>query len=94
MSENKNINKKPKISSYWIYAAILAIFLFVNIFSGGMGSTGSQTTPSQFFVYLENGDIERVQIVNNREAKVFLTADAEKKDEHRNASRPQLLPMA
>ncbi|MBT8271044.1 MAG: ATP-dependent metallopeptidase FtsH/Yme1/Tma family protein, partial [Bacteroidia bacterium] len=94
MSNNKNVNKKPKISSYWIYALILAIFLFVNIFSGGMGSSGAQTTPSQFFEYLEEGDIERVQIVNKREAKVYLTADAEKKDVHRNASRPQLLPMA
>ncbi|MBT8289103.1 MAG: ATP-dependent zinc metalloprotease FtsH [Flavobacteriaceae bacterium] len=94
MSNNKNINKKPKISSYWIYALILAIFLFVNIFSGGMGSTGAQTTPSQFFEYLEEGDIERVQIVNKREAKVFLTSDAEKKDIHKTASRPQLLPMS
>ena len=94
MSTNNPNTKKPKVSSYWIYALILAIFLFINLFSGGMGSTGSQTTPSDFFEYLEEGDVERIQIVNQREAKVFLTADAEKKEIHKNANRPQLLPMA
>ncbi|MBT8273368.1 MAG: ATP-dependent metallopeptidase FtsH/Yme1/Tma family protein, partial [Bacteroidia bacterium] len=94
MSNNKNINKKPKVSSYWIYGLILAIFLFINIFSGGMGSTGSQTTPSQFFDYLENGDIEKVEIVNQREAKVYLTPQAEQKEVHKSAKRPQLLPMS
>ena len=91
---NKNINKKPKYSSYWIYGLILAIFLFINLFSGGMGATGSQTTPSQFFEYLAEGDVERVMIVNKREAKVFLNPGAESKEVHKSARRPQLLPMA
>lgn len=94
MSNNKNINKKPKVSSYWIYGLILAIFLFINIFSGGMGSTGSQTTPSQFFDYLEDGDVEKVEIVNQREAKVYLTPAAQQKEVHKSAKRPQLLPMS
>ncbi len=94
MSTNKNVNKKPKLSSYWIYGLILAIFLFINLFSGGMGSTGTQTTPSQFFEFLEEGDVERVMIVNKREAKVFLVPGAESKDAHKDARRPQLLPMA
>ena len=50
---NKKLNKKPKLSSYWIYGLILVVFLFINIFSGGLGSSGAQSTPSQFFEYLE-----------------------------------------
>ncbi|MBT8278292.1 MAG: ATP-dependent zinc metalloprotease FtsH [Bacteroidia bacterium] len=94
MSNNKNINKKPKVSSYWIYALVLVIFLSINIFSGGLGSTGAQMTPQEFFEYLEDGDIEKIQIVNNREAKVYLTNDAEQKEVHKNAKSPQLLPMS
>jgi len=90
---NKNINKKPKISSYWIYGIILAIFLFINIFSGGFGgSTGAPTTPSQFFEFLEQGDVEKVEIVNKGEAKVYLTKEAATKEVHKKTVRPQLIP--
>jgi len=91
---NKNINKKPKISPYWIYGLILAGFLFINILSGGFGgSVGVPTTPSQFFQYLEQGDIDKVEIVNKREAKVYLTKEAETKEAHKKTARPQLIPM-
>lgn len=93
MSNNKNINKKPKVNSYWIYGLILALFLVFNIFSGGMDSSGSQTTPQQFFDYLEDGDVQKVQIVNKREAKVFLTKEALNKEKHKKAIKPQFLPV-
>ena len=92
---NKNINLKPKLSPYWIYGLILAVFLFINIFSGGFGgSVGAPTTPSQFFDFLEQGDVDKVEIVNKREAKVYLTSDASKKEIHKKTSKPQLLPIA
>ena len=82
MADNKkpNTNKKPKLNAYWIYAIVIAIFLFINVFSGGMGgSEGNPTSPAQFFSYLENGDVAKIEIVNKREAKVYLTRDAVKK---------------
>ncbi len=96
MSNDKKINnKKPKLSPYWIYGLIIVIFLAINVFSGGMGSsTGSPTTPSQFFKYLKDGDVEKVEIVNRREAKIYLTSEAATKDIHKKSVRPQLLPMA
>ena len=53
MSDNKkNLNKKPKLSPYWIYGFIIVIFLAINVFSGGMGSTtGAPTTQDKFFDY-------------------------------------------
>ena len=94
-NDKKPNNKKPKISPYWIYGSIIVIFLAINLFSGGMGSSaGSPTTPAQFFQYLENGDVENVQIVNRREAKIYLTAEAASQEVHRKTVRPSLIPMA
>jgi cell division protease FtsH len=96
MSNDKKINnKKPKLSPYWVYGLIIVIFLAINVFSGGMGSsTGSPTTPAQFFQYLRDGDVEKVEIVNRREAKIYITSEAVTKDIHKKSVKPQLLPMA
>jgi len=95
MSDKKKLNNKPKLSPYWIYGLIIAIFLAINIFSGGMGSTsGSATTQDKFFDYLRNGEVEKVLIINRREAQVFLTPEAASSSEHRNSVKPQLLPMS
>lgn len=95
MSDKKSLNKKPKLSPYWIYGLIIAIFLAINIFSGGMGSaTGTSTTQDKFFDYLRNGEVEKVLIINRREAQVFLTPEAAASSEHRNSVKPQLLPMS
>jgi cell division protease FtsH len=83
MSEKKNLNKKPKLSPYWIYGFIIVIFITINIFSGGMGSTsGIPTTQDKFFEYLRNGEVEKVLIINRREAKVYLTPEAAATSDH------------
>ncbi len=96
MSDNKKINnKKPKLNPYWIYGSIILVFFAINIFSGGMGSSsGSQTTPSQFFDYLKIGDVDKVEIVNRREAKVYLTTEALNKDVHKKSIKQQILPIS
>jgi len=96
MSNDKKVNnKKPKLSPYWVYGLIIVIFLAINMFTGGMGSsTGSITTPAQFFRYLQDGDIENVQIVNRHEAKIYLTTEAASKEVHKNSIKPQLLPIS
>ena len=96
MSNDKKLNtKKPKFSPYWIYGIIIVIFLGIQLLSGGMGSTtGSPTTQDKFFEYFENGDVEKVVIINRIQAKVYLTPDAITKAEHKNTVKPQLLPMS
>jgi len=96
MSNNKKENnKKPKFSPYWVYGLIIVIFLAINMFSGSMGSsTGSLTTPAEFFRYLADGDVENVQIVNRHEAKIYLTAEAASKEIHKKSIKPQLFPIS
>jgi cell division protease FtsH len=91
--ENKNLNKKPKLSPYWIYGLVIAAFFAVQIFSGGFGGQDAKsTTPSQFFDYLKNGDVAKVVIVNNREAKVYLTEEALTTATHKGTQPNSIMP--
>ncbi|TYA59689.1 ATP-dependent zinc metalloprotease FtsH [Formosa maritima] len=95
MADKKKINpKKPKFSPYWIYGIIIAVFLTMQLFSGSSFQDSSPTTPSQFMTYLKDGDVEKVEIVNRREAKVYLTAEAEQKEIHKKSKPTSLLPSA
>lgn len=95
MSNNKKTtNKKPKFSPYLVYGIIIVIFLAINVFSGLGSSSGNLTTPSEFFKYLKDGDVDKVQIVNRREAKIYLTDEALRKEIHKNSIRPQLIPIS
>ncbi|WP_179345471.1 ATP-dependent zinc metalloprotease FtsH [Winogradskyella ursingii] len=91
--ENKNLNKKPKMNPYWIYGIIIAVFISIQLFSGGFGdSTGTETTPNEFFTYLRQGDVKKVEIVNNREANVYLTDEAEEQTIHKKSKPNSILP--
>jgi ATP-dependent metalloprotease FtsH len=91
--ENKNLNKKPKLNPYWIYGVIITIFLGMQIFYGGFGGQSSATiTPSKFIEYLGDGDISKIEIVNRREAKVYLTKEAIEKEAHKSTKPNNLFP--
>ena len=87
-------SKKPKFSPYWIYGGIIAIFLALQVLGGSGFQETDPTTPSQFMNFLEDGDIEKVEIVNRREAKVYLTKEAENKEIHKKSKPSSLLPTA
>ena len=91
--ENKKLNKKPKFSPYWIYGLIIAAFLGIQLFSGGFGgSSTKQITPNEFFEFMKQGDVSKLNIVNNREARVYLTRDASEKEVHKNTKPSGILP--
>ena len=84
MTNKKNNKKAPKINQYWFYGGIIFLFILLQVFSGGVSSSDvNQTTPSKFFEYVSMGDIERIEIINKREVKVYLTEEASSKDIHK-----------
>ncbi|NMH87860.1 ATP-dependent zinc metalloprotease FtsH [Flavivirga algicola] len=95
-NDKKNTkDKKPKFSPYWIYGILIAVFLGFQLFSNGSYQDGNQTTPSDFFRFLEDGDVEKVDIVKNtRVARVYLTKDAEAKEVHKNSKPTTLIPSS
>ena len=90
--KNKKEPKKPKFSAYWIYAAIILIFLGINFFSGSGFNEPAKTNPAEFLTYLAEGDVKKVVIVNRNQARVFLTEEAKAEPEHEAAVQEELFP--
>jgi len=94
MKNKKNSPKQVNFNQYWIFGTIAIVFLLLNIFSssGNMGSIA--TTPSKFFEYAANGDVEKIDIINKREVLVYLSSDARIKDEHKSGSSNSIFSVA
>lgn len=83
--ENKNKksdSKRPKPTYYWVYAAIILVFFGIQIFGGGSWSQPEKTNQAKFEEFLRDGDIEKVDIINKKIAKVYLTSVAKEKEIH------------
>ena len=89
----KNLEpKKPKFSAYWIYGAIIIIFLGLNLFTGSGFNEPTKTNPTEFLNFLKEGDVEKLVIVNRSEGRVFLTEEAKSKDIHKKTGENELFP--
>ena len=92
MSKNKNLNKKPKFSSYWIYGLVLAIFLIINLLGSGGFQNIKEIKTSEFIEYLEDGDVKEIILVGNTKVgKVYLTDEALTKEVHKNSESSTIL---
>ncbi|TPV34141.1 ATP-dependent zinc metalloprotease FtsH [Paucihalobacter ruber] len=91
--EDKNSNNKPKLNPMWIYGSIIALFLALQLFSSGLSSQSAEkTTVAQFIEFLKEGDINKVEVVNKRIARVYLTSEAQNKEIHRKAIPRSVFP--
>jgi AFG3 family protein len=85
-------NKKPdfnKINSYWIYGIILVVFIGLQLYFGSSYRTETINT-AKFESMVKQGDVARVQIVNEKTAYVYLTEDALESGKYPNVNRSQL----
>ena len=85
--------KKPKFSPYWIYGAIFVIFLGLQLSGGSSWSQVKKTSQAEFENFLKQGDVQKVEIVNKKVAKVYLTQEAKSQDVHvKNKTKGFLAP--
>jgi cell division protease FtsH len=90
-NNNKPDLRKPRFNAYWIYAAIILVFLALQFLGGSSWTQPAQTTQAEFEEFLRNGDVDKIEIVNKKLAKVYLTPEAKLKDVHSNRRRTSLL---
>ena len=69
---------KPKFSFYWIYG-ILAVVLFGIQFLG-MGDEGKQTDWRDLRAFLQDGDVEKIILVNKETAEIFISPESLSKE--------------
>jgi cell division protease FtsH len=94
-NDKKDINsKKPKFSPYWIYGAVIVIFLGMQLLSGSGFESTNIITPSEFFKYASDDDVDRVEVINHHEARVYLTQNAQEKEIHKKSKPTSILPTA
>jgi len=63
-------NNKPKFRSYWIIGIILLVMIGIQF----LGSSGGlkEIDSNRFFQILENGDIEKIVIVNKEKVEIYI----------------------
>ena len=94
-NDKKKIKEnKPKFSPYWIYGIIIAILIAMSVFGNSGYQEDSLTNPTQFFQFVKDGDVEKVEIVNRRIAKVYLTREAAEKETHKKSKPSTFIPTA
>lgn len=80
-----NNKRTSKFSAFWFYAglALIVFFLLNPLSQGGLWMQPKEISQIQFEKYLQNGDVSKVIVINKHEAKIFLTKEALKKEEHK-----------
>lgn len=81
--ENKNQPKGgggKKFNFYWIYAAIILLFIGMQVFSSFNGNA-KKSNIQEFNEMAQAGDVEKVLIVNDKKIEVFIKKDALKNKE-------------
>ncbi|MDR1866363.1 MAG: ATP-dependent zinc metalloprotease FtsH [Bacteroidales bacterium] len=75
--------KKPKVSIYWLYIALFAIFIGMQFFH-----FGSQAVEMDYGDFLrkemiQSGDIEKIVVINLREADIYVKPERIKEGKYR-----------
>ena len=84
--KEKTPNKKPTLSSYWLYGLIAAFFISMSYFNISDGlSNDQQINISTFERFLNEDEVERVLVINKNLAQVTIKDDALQTSKHKKA---------
>jgi len=76
----KNKGGKPKFNYVWIYAILAVGFIAITFLSP---NGGKQINVDKLLTMVENGDVERITVVNRSKAEIYLTEEAKKDEEYK-----------
>ncbi len=77
-TENKPNPKTPKqikISPWWIYGGLIAIFVIYQMFNSGINNYNEplKISSAEFNTYLEKGEIQKVIVFDKLQAEIYLS---------------------
>ena len=89
LMENKNNNKPnntSRFNSYWIYG-LIALFLLALNFYSMTNSTSESITFNQFETMMRDGDVDRLVVVNQKVAQIYIKKDRLEDPRHKKANK-------
>jgi len=90
LPENSNKTpKKSKFNFYWIYAIAIILILGSQMFTMS-GSVKEVSMPKFLKELLPSGDVEKVVVVNEDAAEVYLKKDALEKEKYKNVGKTRM----
>ena len=88
---NKKKQNTPKINPYWLYGIVIVLLLSLSFFGDGNLQSEGKTNTSAFERYLNNGDVDRVLIQNEKTAIIYLKPSALEKSDHQVLKKENFL---
>ncbi|MBI5915021.1 MAG: ATP-dependent zinc metalloprotease FtsH [Bacteroidetes bacterium] len=87
-NNNQDNNQKngTKFNAYWIYG-VLALFFIGLQFLPISGNTSDPINFEKFAEMAKGGDIEKLEVINQKFAQIYLAEAALKKDKYKDASK-------
>ena len=86
MSETPKQNNF-KFNPWWIYGAVITIFLAMWISNQSRWSQPQKTTISKFYTLLKTGQIDKVEVSNDKQVEVYLKKEALKDKSHEKLAK-------
>ena len=80
-SDNSDKNK-PKFNFYWIYGVIALAIIGIQFLN--LGNKPQETNYQEFAIMLQSQDIEKVEIVNEKVARIYVKKDRLGNTKHQN----------
>ena len=89
MANKKKIKGKlPKFNFYWIYGIVAVILISINLFNPV--NTGIlKSNYSEFKSFIDNKQVRKVEVINKREARVYIFPDQLDQPPHKDKNIPE-----
>ena len=89
MANKKKIKGKlPKFNFYWIYGIVAVILISINLFNPV--NTGIlKSNYSEFKSFIDNKQVRKVEVINKREARVYIFPDQLDQPPHKDKNIPK-----
>ncbi len=75
---------QPKFNIYWIYGIILVIFIVLQFFPN---DTAKTTNLNEVLEMIEKNEVEKIDVINEKVAEVYLTESALKNARHEEVAK-------
>ncbi len=87
MGEKKNNTPKFKLNSYWIYIPILLFLIGMSFLNNSGGLSSRKIASNEFTEILNDNDVDKILIINNSRAEIYIKEEAQKKERHEKITK-------